>query len=92
MIRSNPGLILLKEGVILNKWGVNELPDEYQLSDRLEMLPISKVDVFSSAFKVFMLIVSFVVILFVICMFDLYWEKRRLRKVCLEQADEMNDN
>lgn len=92
MIRSNPGLILLKEGVILNKWGVNELPDEYQLSDRLEMLPISKVDVFSSAFKVFMLIVSFVVILFVICMFDLYWEKRRLRKVSLEQADEMNDN
>lgn len=92
MIRSNPGLILLKDGVILNKWGVNELPDEYQLYDRLEMLPISKVDVFSLAFKVFMVIFCFVGILFVICVFDLYWEKRKLRTIRLEQTDEMNEN
>lgn len=92
MIRSNPGLILLKDGVILNKWGVNELPDEYQLYDRLEMLPIAKIDIFSLAFKVIMLVVCFVVILFVICMFDLFWEKKGQRNRRLEQVDEMNGN
>jgi triosephosphate isomerase len=43
IIRSNPGLLLLKQGVILNKWADNDLPDEYILTDRLEKLPIGKV-------------------------------------------------
>lgn len=40
IIRSNPGLLLLKQGVILNKWSHNELPDEYVLTDRLENLSL----------------------------------------------------
>ena len=40
IVRSNPGLLLLKQGVILNKWSHNELPDEYVLTDRLEKLPL----------------------------------------------------
>lgn len=40
MVRSNPGLILLREGVILKKWSQREFPDEYQLTDRLEVLPV----------------------------------------------------
>lgn len=39
LIRSNPGLILLKKGILLNKWHHSQLPDEYQLKDRLENLP-----------------------------------------------------
>jgi triosephosphate isomerase len=42
IIRSNPGLLLLKGGVILNKWADNELPDEYALSDRLERLKLGE--------------------------------------------------
>ncbi len=42
MIRSNPGLMLIKDGTVLNKWSDNGLPDEYVLSDSLEKLPLGK--------------------------------------------------
>ena len=42
MIRSNPGLLLLKDGVIIRKWSHNRLPDEYDLDDRLERLEIGQ--------------------------------------------------
>ena len=40
MIRSNPGLILLKDGVILNKWDHFSIPDEYDLTGSLDQLEI----------------------------------------------------
>lgn len=42
IIRSNPGLMLIKDGVILNKWSHNELPDEYALTGKLDKLSIGK--------------------------------------------------
>lgn len=42
IIRSNPGLMLIKGGVILNKWSHNELPDEYALTGKLDKLSIGK--------------------------------------------------
>lgn len=87
MIRSNPGVILLKKGTVLNKWGVNELPDEYQLYDRLENLPISQPDSRSSLYKVQMIVFRFVVPLFLICMADLYWERRKKKRDLLKQQE-----
>ena len=36
MVRSNPGLLLVKDGVVVEKWGNNILPDETQLDKPLE--------------------------------------------------------
>lgn len=39
LVRSNPGLVLLKDGVIANKWSHMEIPQDSQLTAPLEQLP-----------------------------------------------------
>ena len=42
MIRSNPGLLLLKDGKVIRKWSHNRLPDEYDLARPLEKLELGQ--------------------------------------------------
>ncbi|MDR0976708.1 MAG: DoxX family membrane protein [Prevotellaceae bacterium] len=42
VIRSNPGIVLLKDGVIVGKWSDARLPDEYALTGKLDELPIGQ--------------------------------------------------
>lgn len=42
VVRSNPGLLLLKDGTIWNKWSNNNLPDEFALSAPLDQVELGQ--------------------------------------------------
>ena len=83
MIRSNPGLMLLKEGKVIRKWSVNAFPDEYQLTEPLDKISIGYIDGWSSLHKAMVVIAWFVFPLLAFCLMDLLWERyyRNRRKL-----------
>ena len=80
MIRSNPGLMLIKEGTILNKWGDNRLPDEYVLTDRLEKLEIGQLKQESDWHTIGYVLLWFIVPLLLVVGVDVLVVKRREEK------------
>lgn len=88
MIRSNPGLILLKEGRVIHKWSVNSLPDEYQLEGALDELPIGDADNQSFVKKMFLVVAWFVFPLLLFCLSDLMWERYRKKRRNLNETIE----
>ncbi len=42
MVRSNPGLVLLHDGVLVNKWSYLNIPDESQLTGSLDSIKVGK--------------------------------------------------
>lgn len=81
IVRSNPGLVLLRKGVVLGKWSVNNLPDEYQLNAPLDQLPIGQVSKKTVSRKIAEVVGWFVGPLLFLSLCDLCWlAYRRKRK------------
>ena len=73
MIRSNPGLLLLKDGVIIRKWSHNHLPDEYVLTDSLDKLEIGQMPEDSAAQKILLIFTWYILPLFLLALADRLW-------------------
>ena len=87
MVRSNPGLMLLKKGAVVGKWSVIDIPDEYQLARPLEQLPMGEANRESFVYRLIWVFVWFAFPLFLMCLLDLVWERYRKKQELLKKED-----
>ncbi|MBQ9186721.1 MAG: DoxX family protein [Prevotella sp.] len=80
MIRSNPGLLLLKDGKIIRKWSHNRLPGEQELTKPLALLEIGKMPADSVPRKVLLILLWYVLPLMVLTIADRLWAWTRWMK------------
>ena len=80
IIRSNPGLLLIKDGTILNKWSDNQLPAEYVLNDSLDKLELGQQKQENNLHTIGYVLLWFIVPLTLVIGIDILVIKRRERK------------
>lgn len=93
MVRSNPGLLLMKDGKIVNIWPDSRVPQEKELSKPLDELPFAKpIDTNQvDKDKMLILCIIFVSPLATLQMIDLVVYKRPRRKTRKEAANEASE-
>ena len=80
IVRSNPGMLLIKGGTVLNKWSDNNLPDEYILTDALEKIPLGQQKAVSVWVTMGKVLLWFMVPLCLILLLDHLVIKRKARR------------
>jgi len=73
MIRSNPGLMLLKDGTIIGKWSHNALPQTDDLTAPLQQLTIGKVQNDSTTKRLLIVLLTFFLPLSALTLADRLW-------------------
>lgn len=73
MIRSNPGLMLLKDGTIIGKWSHNALPQTDDLTASLQQLTIGKAQNDSTTERLLIVLLTFFLPLSALTLADRLW-------------------
>ena len=73
MIRSNPGLMLLKDGTIIGKWSHNALPQTDDLTAPLQQLTIGKTQNDSTTERLLIVLLTFFLPLSALALADRLW-------------------
>ena len=73
MIRSNPGLMLLKDGTIIDKWSHNTLPQTDDLTAPLQQLTIGKAQNDSTTERLLIVLLTFFLPLSALTLADRLW-------------------
>ena len=73
MIRSNPGLMLLKDGKVIRKWSHNRLPSEEVLTKQLQFLEIGQMPEDSVPQKILTILLWYVLPLLLLTLADRLW-------------------
>ena len=73
MIRSNPGLMLLKDGTIIDKWSHNALPQTDDLTAPLQQLTIGKAQNDSTTERLLIVLLTFFMPLSALTLADRLW-------------------
>lgn len=89
MIRSNPGLMLLHDGKVVNKWADSQLPSENELIAPLEQLTLSQPKLDGNMKHAFYLFLWYIIPLLVWTVSDRTWVAWKLNNI---QKNRININ
>ena len=95
VIRSNPGLLLLNDGIIIRKWSHNALPSDEELGDRLEDSQLGQLPNDNVAEKILWILTWFVLPLVLLTIADRLWawsKWLRRKKNKMTPQEEKNNN